>query len=185
MEQDSSDARYPDPGDVANPRPGLVRVIADRPCNGNAVLPAVRGLSPTMEVSARRMRLLPGHGFQPTLHRQELGMRLGFEGLVGQHRVARLDQVEGGCDSASSERMFEYYRHPLTGIDVIHRRNQSDASEFGYSVSAVISSAMLRRARSSHRSRPAAVWKSGPSRSDERTCARAGLNTSSGTSAYS
>jgi len=106
MEQDSSDARYPDPGDVANPRPGLVRVIADRPCNGNAVLPAVRRLSPTMEVSARRMRLLPGHGFQPTLHRQELGMRLGFEGLVGQHRVARLDQVEGGCDSASSERMY-------------------------------------------------------------------------------
>ena len=58
MEQDSSDARYPDPVDVANPTPGLVRIIADRPCNGNAnyVLSAVRRLRPTTDASARHLR---------------------------------------------------------------------------------------------------------------------------------
>jgi hypothetical protein len=43
--------------------------------------------------------LFPGHGFQPALHGEQLGVGLRVEGLGGQHRVALLDQVEGGTAS--------------------------------------------------------------------------------------
>jgi hypothetical protein len=39
--------------------------------------------------------------FQDTASRQQLGMRLRIERLCRQHRVALLDQVEGGAFSVS------------------------------------------------------------------------------------
>jgi hypothetical protein len=99
-----------------------------------------------------------------------------FDGIQGVFRVGEATPFDNTIDA-------------IFGVRLGHIRDGDAIPDLPLAnsqpVSAAISSAMLRRACSSHRSRPTEVWKSGPSRSDESSRARAGLNTSSGTAAYS